>query len=219
MLRIALCALSVMLLVGFVAVSDAQAQSSRVYFAGYLGTTSFSDFDFEERTTPASGTISVNNAPSFAGALGLRLNRQFRIEGEVSYKKGTLDNISLATGGQADLGGELSTWGTMLNVYYDFDVPWRIQPYVGAGVGFAWHNAQINDVAGFTVNEEESDTGLLWQLGGGLKYRVNPDLAFTGSYRYIGASDLGFGAFDIDYGGGHELRVGLEYDLPIATAY
>ena len=206
-------ALLLTLLLAFGFFEQAQAQTSRLYFGGYMGLLTFNDQDFTESSAPASGALELKNGYSLTGALGLRLSRELRVEAELSYGKTDFDRIQyVPTGASGELGGELITWGTMLNAYYDFDVPWKIQPFVGAGAGFTWHTGEISDGAGIAVDVSEKDFAFAWQVGGGLKYRVAPDLAFSGSYRYSDSMDLQVGSYEIDYGA-HEFRIGLEYDL------
>ena len=51
-------------------ISDAQAQTTRLYFGGYLGLPTFNDMDFGENS--GSGDLEVKNGLAFAGALGVR---------------------------------------------------------------------------------------------------------------------------------------------------
>ena len=193
---------------------ESHAQTSRVYLAGYLGLNTFNDQKFTETSSARSGDLEIDNATRFAGALGIRLSRNLRVEGEISYRNGEINTMDISGVGTFAGGGELKSTMGMLNLYYDFDVPWRVQPYIGAGVGFAWHNGEITDSSGLLSSSSTDDSGLVWNVGGGLKYRPRTDLAFTGSYRYLDAADLELGAYEVDYGS-HEFRLGIEWDLPV----
>lgn len=194
----------------------AQAQSSRLYFAGYMGLTKYPDLDFSDNDTPSSGSFEAKNAGTFAGALGLRLSPQWRVEAEGSYRRADLDRIEFANGGSFKLGGDMKTWLFMLNMYYDFDLEWDyLFPYLSVGLGVARHQNDVDDVSGFAADASGDSLNLAWQLGGGLKYRLNDDLAFTGGYRWLGSTDPEIGGYEHDFGG-HEIRIGLEYDLPFA---
>ncbi len=202
-------------LVGFVFCAiPAQAQTSRIYFTGYLGLNTFTDSDLSESTSGQSGDLELNNAFSLAGAMGLRLTPQWRLEGEISYRKADLDRIEVAAG-SFEFGGDVNTWLYMLNIYYDVDFEWKnFKPFLTAGLGFASHEAQLDRVAGLLPEATDDSIGFAWQLGGGLKYRVNPDLAISSNYRYIGTSDIEVDSYDVEYTT-HEFRVGMEYDLPM----
>lgn len=193
----------------------AQAQSSRIYLASYLGLNTHTESEFGESTVPQGGDIEFDNAISFAGALGVRVNEQWRLEGEVSFRTADMDRIDFDTAGSFGLGGELQTYLFMLNTYYDFDLEWEnITPFVSAGVGLAWHDGEIDDISGVAIDATDSDVGFAYQVGGGLKYRLDDDLAFTGGYRYLGTSDIQFDTYDFEYDS-HEFRFGIEYDIPV----
>lgn len=188
------------------------AHAANVYFAGYLGLSQYGDQEFSEGSVPRSGDMEFKNGMSFAGALGLRVSRYMRVEAELGYNKTDLDRIDFANAGSFELGGEISGLTTMINLYYDFDVTWPLKPYVGAGIGYGWYDADIDDVSGLAVDVSDSASGLTWQVGGGMRYQLGSLVALDGGYRYVDSSDLGFGSYDIDYGA-HEFRLGLSYDL------
>jgi opacity protein-like surface antigen len=195
--------------------APAHAQTSRVYFAGYMGLTNMPAMDFSESTTNSSGNLEYDNGWSFAGALGLRLSKNVRLEGEISYSHSDLDRITLNGAGDFKAAGDLTQWLGMANVYYDFDTSWRLQPFVSAGLGVAKFEAGVNDIAGIAADSSGSATTLAWQLGLGAKYRLSSDLALSGGYRWLDVPDLDIGSYTVDYGN-HEIRFGLEYDLPVA---
>ncbi len=190
------------------------AQSSRVYFSGYFGLTVHRDMDFQSDSPAFGGDLEMDNAPTFAGALGVRLSPQFRVEAEVSLREGDFANIDIPGTGRFDAGGEIESYITLINLYYDFDVPWSLKPYIGGGLGFGWHEGNLVDGSSFNANASDDTTNLMWQAEGGLRYRVNPSLALSGGYRYLDGTDLEFSNYEIDYHA-HEFRMGVEYDLPI----
>ena len=191
------------------------AQSSRLYFAGYLGLASLPDQPYKEDITPASGDLTFDNSLSFAAALGVRVNKNLRLEAELSHHKSNLDNIELS-GGTFDMSGELQTYTLLVSGIYDWDLDWKwpVQPYVSAGLGFAKFDGDFEDTAGVTISESGDEYGFVWQVGSGLKYRVNPDLAVTGGYRYLSSSEIELDSARIDYSN-HEFRMGIEYDIPV----
>lgn len=193
----------------------AAAQSSRLYFAGYMGLSAPKQNEFSESSRPASGDIDLDNTQNFAGALGVRLSRELRLEAEVSYRKASMDRIDISGQGSFKIGGHLSSWLYMLNGYYDFDIGWKkIMPFISGGLGVAIHEAEILDSSGFAANALSDDWGLAWQAGSGLKYRIKDNIAFTGSYRYLGAMEMQFDSYNLDFSN-HEIRIGIEYDIPV----
>lgn len=195
--------------------SMAHAQSSRVYFAGYLGLSMMDDSEFSESGTGITGNYNVDNGTNIAAALGLRLNNRWRGEAEISYRKMDLDHTKF-NGNQFQLAGDIKSWIYMLNVYYDFDPIWkdRIQPFLTAGVGLAFNEVAIDDPSTALPNVTDDDINFAWQLGSGLKYRLKPNMAVTGNYRYLATTNIGAQSYDLDYDS-HEIRLGLEYDIPV----
>lgn len=195
------------------AATAASAQVSRFYIASYMGLNTYNAQDFREESTGTNGSVNYKNAVSFAGALGLRLNRAVRVEGEISYRNAGIDNVSFG-GAIHDAGGHAKTTLYMANVYYDVPVSWKkITPFVTAGVGIASHERSFEGVTGLP-DQTGSTTGLAWQAGAGLLYRINPSFAFTGDYKYVKASDVKIDNYTLGYSS-HEFRVGVQYDLPV----
>lgn len=189
----------------------AQAQVSRIYLAGYLGLNTFGDQEINDNTSLLNGDMELDNAVSFAGALGLRLSKQVRLEGELSYRKPNITNLSTgAVAAPFAVGGEMKQWTGLLNAYYDFDTRWKLTPYVSAGIGMSYFEGTMN--AGTPQNFNDSTYALTYQAGAGLKYRPRDNLAYTFGYRYLDTLGLEFDNVEMDYGS-HEFRVGLEYDL------
>lgn len=194
-------------------VTSAQAQVSRLYFAGYLGLTKFRGVEYSESANNTSGELELNNGTSLAAALGLRLTRHFRIEGEFHNAKSDFRQIDFTSGGSTASGGELTTWAGLVSLYYDFDVDWSLQPFVSAGVGLVNYEVEVSPAVS-AANLSDDATTYVWSVGGGAKYRISPDFAFTGGYRYMASPDLQPGSYNIDYNN-HEFRIGIEYDLPV----
>jgi opacity protein-like surface antigen len=191
--------------------------TSPFYLAGYLGLNTFGDSNkFSENTTPRSGDLGFGNSPSFAGALGVRLTEQWRVEAELGYRKSDVTHATFdGFSGQRPMGGRLKTMTLLVNTFYDFDLGWdRLTPYVGAGVGLARHSGKIQDGSGLSIDSSGDDIGLAWQLGTGLKLKMSDDVSFSGDYRYLGTTDFNMGAYESEFGS-HEFRLGIVYDLPI----
>ncbi|MCD8571636.1 MAG: outer membrane beta-barrel protein [Alphaproteobacteria bacterium] len=203
---------SVALLGGVLASAQAaQAQVSRIYMAGYMGLNIFKDQDFESRSPITKGTVNLDNAPSFAGAIGLRLSRDFRVEAELSYRKADVNKVDFP-GAAGQSSGELQQYMGFLNIYYDIDMPGKIQPFIGGGLGLGLFSGDVQNSAGGPSFANEDATALVWNAGAGFKYRVKDNTAFSVGYRYIDSTDLSFQDFDIDYSS-HEFRIGVEYDF------
>lgn len=195
------------------AAQSANAQTSRVYFAGYLGLNTYNDQEFSEGSTNNVGDFEIDSAPSFAGALGIRLSRQVRFETELSYRNADFSSVDIAGQGGFGAGGEIDSTILMASLFYDFDVPWKVQPYIGGGLGYGWHGGQIEDGSGLLPNGDIDDADFIWNAALGFKYRPRSDFAFNVGYRYLDSFDLSVDDYELDYLS-HEFRLGFEWDLP-----
>jgi len=208
MLAAGLCAAGL-----FVSSAAAQAAKGKVYFAGYLGLNLSQDHDFVDSGLGDDGDIELDSSASFAGALGLRLNKQLRLEAELSYSNPDIGDLNLKTGGAFASSGNLSSYIGMVNLYYDVPVQWQVKPFLSAGMGYGVFDADFNDAGSGVNNFSESDGAFTWQLGAGFQYETSENLSFTAGYQYLNAGTLEFNDVDIDYDN-HVLRVGLRYELP-----
>lgn len=213
--RFSACAFTIIASLGlWTAPHNAEAQTSRLYFAGYLGVNMAPEQDYVDATNGQTGTFGFSNATEFAGALGVRVNRQLRFEAEAGSTSQDLANADIQGTGEVNASGKLDRSLYLINAYYDLDVPWTFTPYVSAGAGLARFDGKIDSQGGTFTQANDSTVVPALQVGGGLKYRLRPDLALTGGYRYVTTSDLDIGAYDIEYDT-HEFRVGLEWDFPV----
>jgi opacity protein-like surface antigen len=187
--------------------------TKRLYMAGYLGLSVFPDADYTDSVTPVTGVVALRNSNLMAGALGIRLTPEIDVEVELSYRKPDVTSITPSEGSKTAMGGEIRTAALMFNGFYNFDPLWMVQPFVTAGVGVASHSGEFDDVSGITVDSSDTDMGLAYQIGGGVKYRMRKDLKLTTGYRYFGTTEMDFGSSRIGYGS-HEFRLGLEYEFP-----
>ena len=186
------------------------AEGSRFYLAGYMGLNIGTNQDFSDNSNGTSGEFKTKAAPSFAGALGLRLTKNLRAEAELSYRNLDVDDFDSSGAANITASGDIDNWMGLMNLYYDFDVPWKIKPYVSAGLGMGYFDGNFSASNG--ANYNDSDYALTWQAGAGLQYRSSDKLSWTAGYRYLDSADLDIGNGTIDYSG-HEVRVGLKYDL------
>ncbi|MDP7143503.1 MAG: acyloxyacyl hydrolase [Alphaproteobacteria bacterium] len=201
----------------FATTDHADARSSRMYVAGYMGLNLHSQSEFSETTAGISGDYEMENNLTFAGALGLRLTENVRVEGEISYRKSDFDKLDINGTGAVDMSGSMGTWLYMMNLYYDFDTEWRnFKPYITGGVGIAAHDADL--VAGAAPAIDSSDTtfDFAYQLGGGVQYELEDGLSLIGDYRYITTSEANVGSYSLNYDS-HEFRIGVKYDIPVET--
>ncbi|HEX7945268.1 MAG TPA: outer membrane beta-barrel protein, partial [Phenylobacterium sp.] len=169
--------------------------------------------DFETTSSnnaPVTGQPYVwefNQEDDWAGfaRLGYQLNPHWRVELEVGYRGGDIDNvkghnnqsvIGLCTPGVTRTvaapacgapDGDISTWTVMGNVLYDILPDSVINPFIGAGIG-AVHvktdvTGQFSNVPGATpataiqnLVVDDSDTAFGYQLIAGLAWKATEQL-------------------------------------------
>lgn len=119
----------------------------------------------------------------------------------------------------------LKTYTLMFNVYKDLGQFGRFVPYVGAGIGMAYH--QLDDIY-FSDNPAltnrirgNNDLAFAWSLMAGVGVQLTDRAILDVGYRYIDTgsissqrSDTGFNvnpAVKFDDLSAHELKVGLRY--------
>jgi opacity protein-like surface antigen len=126
-------------------------------------------------------TTKINTDPGPVGilALGWGFGNGLRAEIEGSYRSNGVSGIStLRADGRtlplSNVMGNVRTYAAMANIAYDIPVRpfgWPVQPYIGAGAGFAWlnmNNASGNGSATFHLPDDNT-------------FGPGPDLVSTGS--------------------------------------
>lgn len=127
-----------------------------------------------------------------------------------------------------DLHSSITTYTAMVNAYYDLGRYGSFVPYVGAGVGLAYH--QMHEVS-FTGNPYltgiiagDSDLAFAWNVMAGVGYQISDRAILDLGYRYI---DMGRASSARHNNGGtatdpkvvvdditaHEFKVGLRYHI------
>lgn len=203
------------LLLGVIAVvlslGVADVHAKNYYVGGALGAIVTNDSDYSE-TDLNDATIEMNATLGLAVAAGVKLTNNIRTEFEISYRNTDLDEISTSTG-SGKLGGDFSTWGFMVNGYYDFMPKALINPYVVGGVGVLHHTIDVNSVAGLSVTGvDASDMTFGYQAGLGVTSPIAKAWTLDLGYRFLGGSDADLKGAEASYGS-HDFRVGVRYDF------
>ncbi len=167
---------------------------------------------------------------------GFRGNRDFRGVPRLFRADTVTENFDVPTGiitrtpgTPQDFDDPLNTsirsYTLMFNAYYDFGRWGPIVPYVGAGVGAAYHIVDDVYFTGnpFLVNQIEGDRDLAfaWSVMGGMAYQLSQRAIIDVGYRYIDMGKAKSGRVDsagfvnprvvFDDIAAHEIKVGLRY--------
>jgi len=163
------------------------------YFGGQAGW-----IDLEDQTGTFKGTkIKETYDNGFdAGARAGYEWGPWRFEEEFSFQSNGLSNVTnvaIPTGGTAAIGGMRNAYAIMTNAIYDFNVGgWAITPHLGAGIGAVdlHDSVSFRPGAGVPTVTFSSNSQLEFGYQGiaGIRYNINPSLAFDLDYRYLGTT-------------------------------
>jgi OmpA-OmpF porin, OOP family len=193
-------------LVGALSGGDARAQLFATpnapgvwYFGGEGGWT-----NLENQSGTIFGThLSTHYNSGFnVGARGGYQWGPWRFEEEFRFQQVGFDSVGIAPGplltaigvcptGSCPAHGNRNAYALMSNVIYDFDWGWAITPHIGAGIG------AVDLVDGWGIPGVGTfGNSSNWQFGyqgiAGVRYNINPALAFDVDYRYLGTSGSTF---------------------------
>lgn len=129
------------------------------------------------------------------GSLGFKSNLM-RYAGEFTYIKSNINQFSINEISQTGASGYNQIMLGLANIYYDWPVisP-TLQPFLGAGIGYAWVQEKLDSTGPFSqTNFTASNSVFAYQATGGLTYNFAENYALSLEYRYIAtpnATELG----------------------------
>lgn len=164
-------------------------------------------FRAAESESAGTGIIGVGG--------GYKVNSFLRFDGTFEYRSGTSlygrEQLTFpgAPGTTIDqvnsFRGDLKSVVGLANVYLDLGTWCCITPYIGAGIGFAYHNVngltdngtQVFNVGGvpagagtsFAYADSADKTSLAWALMAGVGYDVNSRVKLELGYRFLHMGD------------------------------
>jgi OmpA-OmpF porin, OOP family len=145
-----------------------------------------------------SGVAKVTESLSDGFNVGARAGYEWgplRFEEEFSFANNHASRLA-ALGGSIPVSGERNRYALMTNAIYDFPVGWIVSPHIGFGIGAVNLHDSIatKPPLGDVTLASSSD----WQFGyqgiAGIRYNINPALAFDLDYRYLATTDPTFKA-------------------------
>jgi len=134
----------------------------------------------------------------------------WRFEEEFSYQTNGLHSLTLGPsavlipaignvgGTSTAVGGDRQAYAFMTNAIYDFNVGWPVTPHVGAGIGAVILHDGITIQKGSILFPpgarlaSNSQTEFGYQGLAGIRYNINPSLAFDLDYRYLATDSANF---------------------------
>jgi outer membrane protein OmpA-like peptidoglycan-associated protein len=187
------------------ATGAARAETSAPYISFGAGASFLEDMDFSRGgVTNERGSDNPGWGLSLAGGIGVFNN--FRTELELSHRDNSLKGA-----------GSMEADSVMLNFLYDIPIKFAsFTPYIGAGAGASWINADNVGTASFGSVD---DRDMVWAYQGivGVASDLAPNWKITLDYRYFSTFDdpkfnssVGTGKVEGEYTD-HMVMVGLRY--------
>lgn len=222
-----------------------------------VGATQISDWNYSLRPgIDGVGNVVIPAGPvwnthrsigdtAFAGAgVGYQFNSwvRFDLTGEYRIQSAyratnffAFPGCGSACSGFDNYTANLGTALFLANGYVDLGTWYGLTPFIGAGVGAAFHNfSGLTDVGygiangGYGVAADTNTTNFAWQVTGGLGFAVTPNLRLEVAYRYLDMGKITSNAISCNaapcFGERHsfnvasnDVRIGFRYIIPSLT--
>ena len=173
------------------------------WYAGVFGGASWADeIEFDDDVDELE--LDLDTGFTVGGVLGMHFADHFRGEIEASYADYDIDDCDSVLK-CAGLDGDISAFYALANLWFDFDVG-GFSPYIGGGVG-----AAMIDVD-FDTFIDDSEWGLAFQAGGGVRFGLADSVMVDVGYRFKGIPDIEVDSFDGELYS-HNAQVGLTFEF------
>jgi len=139
--------------------------------------------------------------------VGCQLTKNFRVEATAGYRF----RASLTTPTN-DLQAELQTYTGFVNAFWDITNYNGVTPYLGFGVGIAYHYLSDIDLPVGSRNGGRAD--LAYNFTAGVSYDLTDSMALDLAYRYVDlglARSRGSNQLTVDDLTSHEVKLGVRY--------
>ena len=139
----------------------------------------------------------------FNHSIGYQFRNSFSTELEFSYKGGDFkpDTMEDVEG----LNGDMTTKSFLVNGIYSFNIREFYTPYVGYGIGFAFHEANIQGYG------DRTDTTLAYQLKVGVDMEFTQKLSLLVGYRYFTSNSPVFKGYFSAESSSHGIEAGVKF--------
>ena len=163
-----------------------QADDERWYATADIGIGFLGSETLSYRDGTTTGSTSAGFDPSFAGGgtIGWRVDDNWRLEGEIMYRRNEMEAVTLSGVG-ASTEGDFASLSFAASALYDFNLFGNedVTSYVGAGVVFVQEIDIDFDIAGSETSFETDDVG--FQLQFGARYDLGKRWFVDARVRYL----------------------------------
>jgi len=161
------------------------------YVSGNLAAVIGHDSDWTDTTTGEKLEISYDTGYGASLAIGSDL-QNYRLEAEVAYRTNDLDDITLTGFPSVSADGDVTSLALMGNAFMDFNTGTAATPFIGAGIGMANVDYQLDSIMGIPINESDDDTVFAYQFALGVAFKMSETAKLDLSYRYFATADPKF---------------------------
>jgi opacity protein-like surface antigen len=148
------------------------------------------------------------------GGANVEFDTGWGAHGVLGYRYGNGLSAGLSAG---YLGAELDSTGVSgdlhmvpitVNGAFTIRLIENLHFYLGAGLGIAWSELDLNSIGGSHIDASTDDWNFVWQARAGFSYEVSDALSVNIGYRFVNVLD-GVGGFDDARG--HMAEAGLKF--------
>ena len=147
-------------------------------------------------SVPSGTSIEKETGLGFNHAIGYQFKNSFSTELEFSYKAGDFG---------PGLFGAVSSNSFLINGIYSFNIREFYTPYVGYGIGYAFHEANIDGYG------DRADTTLAYQLKMGVDMELSRKLSLLLGYRYFTTNNPEFKGYFTAESSSHGIEAGVKF--------
>jgi opacity protein-like surface antigen len=203
-MKISVIAVAVLISLAGASICAADPLRTGGYMSGFIGTSVIRDVNVTNEVFSSGDLFNdrIELDPGInIGITGGHNFGFFRLEGELSYKGGEINDITDQDHHlrYRNVDGEISMLAVMMNGFFDLRNPSPVTPYFGGGVGFA--TVSLSDTEATVIDSNGSasrktlyfddfDSTFACQVGGGLEIELNRALSLDLGYRYFVTSNV-----------------------------
>jgi len=154
--------------------------------------------------------LNIDSGLGFNHSIGYSFGNAFSMEVEFSSQGGKFgracSSAGCAEGQKSNLDGDIETKSLLVNAIHYFNSSEPLSPYVGYGVGTAFHEATLYE------HDDGAQTTFAYQFKTGLELQLNQHIDLLMGYRFFTTDEPNFGFFR----GGvttHSLEAGIKYNF------
>ncbi len=178
------------------------ANTTGLYLGGFGGVS----VGGESSATEITGfDIDYKTGYVFGVNFGYKDSSGLRPEIEMNYRAADIDSLHDATG-PINGGGAVSSFNTLINLYFDIKNSSPVTPYVGGGIGVA-----VPFVKGYTGNVMTANAAFAYQFGAGATYDLTTKVGLDFGYRYAGFTRTSYGTNGELDNHSHNIQIGAFY--------